>query len=150
VSRILWTSLFFQAQRRRTACARNTTSSGGARSSRRQDRGTNLGGKLEQYMEIDDELPEQPATSSPTATLTSTSTSSNNRRKTRRQTRSESCVRPPAIMPGPSSSEKDEPVAQVPRSCRRAKKSLSPAAPRWTSRNWLGLRSTSEIHQIRS
>jgi hypothetical protein len=75
--------------------------------------------------EIDDELPELTETSSPMPTVTSASistlTSSTNRRKTRRQTRLASFVCPPVTMP--SSSEEDEPVAQVIRSGRRAKKS---------------------------
>jgi hypothetical protein len=85
---------------------------------------------MEQYIEIDDELPELTevtGTSSPMPTLTSastwTSSSSSDRRKTRRQTRMDSYARLPVTMP--SSSEEDEPVAQAPRSGRRAKKSLS-------------------------
>jgi hypothetical protein len=85
---------------------------------------------MEQYIEIDDELPELKevtGTSSPMPTLTSasisTSKSSSDRRKTRRQSRLDSFVRPPVAMP--SSSEEDEPVAQVFRFCRRAKKSWS-------------------------
>jgi hypothetical protein len=80
---------------------------------------------MEQYIQIDDELPELTGTSSPMPTVTSASistlTSSTNRRKTRRQTRLASFVCPPVTMP--SSSEEDEPVAQVIRSGRRAKKS---------------------------
>ncbi len=82
---------------------------------------------MEQYIEIDDELPDLTGTSSPTSTLTSTSTStsttSSDRRKTRRQTRLDSYARLPVAMP--TSSEEDEPVAPVPRSGRRAKKSRS-------------------------
>ena len=80
-----------------------------------------------EYIEIDDELPDLTGTSSPTPTLTSTSTStstmSSDRRKTRRQTRLDSYARLPVTMP--TSSEEDEPVAPVPRSCHRAKKSWS-------------------------
>jgi hypothetical protein len=95
---------------------------------------------MKQYIEIDDELPELTGTSSPMPTLTSTSTSTSttlsDRRKTRRQTRLDSYARLPVTMP--TSSEEDEPVAQVPRSGRRAEKSR-PGAPRRISRSWRGI-----------
>jgi hypothetical protein len=106
---------------------------------------------MEQHIEIDDELPDLTGTSSPTPTPTSTSTSasttSSDRRNTRRQTRLDSYARLPVTMP--TSSEEDEPVAPVPRSGRRAKKSRSTGSAEADQPELAGNTSTSEIYMTR-